>query len=124
MKQKLSEYNIHQNSMVLYCDNMGVINISKNPMQYSRTKHIDIHHHSICELVETNVISLEHVRRSVQLADMLTKPLKVTMFENLHVGLFVSLVNSNYIVMCVGFFLGYFFFLGFPSVARPTRQRF
>ena len=52
MKQMLSEYVLHQDSMVLYCDNMSAIDISKNPVQHSRTKHIDICHHFIPNLVE------------------------------------------------------------------------
>lgn len=57
----LSEYGISQDSMDQYCDNMNAINISKNLMQYSRIKHMDIRHYFIHELVETNVINLEHV---------------------------------------------------------------
>ncbi|KAL0534309.1 hypothetical protein IC582_028599 [Cucumis melo] len=83
MKQMLEEYGIHQSSMVLYCDNMSVISISKNPVQHSRTKHIDIRHHFIRELVNTKIISLEHVRSSLQLADIFTKPLDVSTFEGL-----------------------------------------
>lgn len=83
----LSEYGLSQDSMALYCDNMSATNISKNPVQYSHTKHIDIHHHFIHELVETNVINFEHVRSSVQLVDILTKPLKAMILESLWAGL-------------------------------------
>ncbi|MCI12182.1 gag-pol polyprotein, partial [Trifolium medium] len=44
-KQMLKEYNVDQDVMTLYCDNLSDINISKNPIQHSRTKHIDIRHH-------------------------------------------------------------------------------
>ncbi|XP_058762416.1 secreted RxLR effector protein 161-like, partial [Vicia villosa] len=44
MKQMLTEYNVPQNVMTLYCDNLSAINISKNPIQHNRTKHIDIRH--------------------------------------------------------------------------------
>ena len=37
MKQMLTEYNVEQDVMTLYCDNMSAINISKNPVQHSRT---------------------------------------------------------------------------------------
>lgn len=47
MKQMLSEYDVSQDAMILYCDNLSVINISKNPVQHNRTKHIDIRHHFI-----------------------------------------------------------------------------
>ncbi|XP_058733169.1 secreted RxLR effector protein 161-like [Vicia villosa] len=36
MKQMLTEYNVPQNVMTLYCDNLSAINISKNPIQHSR----------------------------------------------------------------------------------------
>ncbi|TYK06511.1 putative mitochondrial protein [Cucumis melo var. makuwa] len=52
MKQMLEEYGITQSSMVLYCNNMSAISISKIPVQHRRIKHIDIHHHFIRELVK------------------------------------------------------------------------
>ncbi|KAA0047402.1 Retrovirus-related Pol polyprotein from transposon TNT 1-94 [Cucumis melo var. makuwa] len=83
MKQMLDEYGITQSSMILYCDNLSAIIISKNPVQHSRTKHIDIRHYFIRELVEANIIRLEHVQSSFQLADIFTKPLDVATFEGL-----------------------------------------
>ncbi|CAL2233202.1 unnamed protein product [Prunus armeniaca] len=59
MKQMMSDYGIQQGTSTLFCDNLSAINISKNPVQHSRTKHIDIRHHFIRELVEEKVISLE-----------------------------------------------------------------
>jgi hypothetical protein len=72
MKQMLSEYNVKQDVITLYCDNLNAINISKNPIQHSRTKHIDIRHHFIRNLVEDNVVTLEHVATENQLADIFT----------------------------------------------------
>lgn len=83
----LSEYGISQSSMPLYCDNMRGISISKNPVQHSHMKHIDIHHHFIQELVETHVIKLEHVQSSMQLAYILTKLLEVLVLKSLWAGL-------------------------------------
>ncbi|CAM8877595.1 unnamed protein product [Rhodiola kirilowii] len=57
MKEMLSEYGVTQKEMTLYCDNMSAISISKNPVQHSRTKHIDIRHHFIRELVEQKVVN-------------------------------------------------------------------
>ncbi|MCI68219.1 peroxidase 4-like, partial [Trifolium medium] len=71
----LSEYNVEQDAMTLYCDNLSAINISKNPIQHSRTKHIDIRHHFIRELVEEKIVMLEHVATEEQLADIFTKAL-------------------------------------------------
>lgn len=83
----LIEYDIQQDTMILLCDNINAINISKNLVQHSRTKHIDIHHHFIRELVETKIISLEHVRSWIQLGDILTKLLEASLFESLRAGL-------------------------------------
>ncbi|XP_057444286.1 uncharacterized protein LOC130736472 [Lotus japonicus] len=69
--------------MTLFCDNLSAINISKNPIQHSRTKHIDIRHHFIRELVEDGTVTLEHVSTEKQLADIFTKALDATQFEKL-----------------------------------------
>ncbi|KAK1558510.1 hypothetical protein Q3G72_003173 [Acer saccharum] len=78
MKQMLVDYGFNQGTLTLFCDNMSAINISKNPVQHSRTKHIDIRHHFIRELVENKCIVLEHVGTNDQLADLFTKPLDAT----------------------------------------------
>ncbi|RVW15001.1 Copia protein [Vitis vinifera] len=67
----------------VFCDNTSAINISKNPVLHSRTKHIDIRHHFIRDLVEDKVVSLEYVPTEGQIADILTKPLDVSRFESL-----------------------------------------
>ena len=57
----LKDYGIDQGTMVVFCDNTSAINISKNPVLHSRTKHIDIRHHFIRDLVEDKIVSLEYV---------------------------------------------------------------
>ena len=69
--------------MTLLCDNLCSINISKNPIQHSRTKHIDICHYFIRELVEEKIVALEHVATELQLADLFTKALDANQFEKL-----------------------------------------
>lgn len=58
MKQILKDYGICQDTMNLFIDNLSTIQISKNPVQHSRTKHIGIRHHFIRDLVEEKVASL------------------------------------------------------------------
>ena len=79
----LKEYNVEQDVLTLYYDNLSVINISKNPIQHSRTKHIDIRHHFVRDLVEEEVVTLEHVDTKEQLADIFTKALDAKQFEKL-----------------------------------------
>ncbi|WJX12010.1 phytanoyl-CoA dioxygenase [Trifolium repens] len=83
MKQMLKEYDVEQDALTLYCDNMSAINISKNPFQHSKTKHIDICHHFIRDLVENKVVTMEHVGTKEQVADIFTKALDVVQFEKL-----------------------------------------
>ncbi|GAA0186984.1 transmembrane signal receptor [Lithospermum erythrorhizon] len=94
MKQMLEEYGVKPGVMTLYCDNMSAISISKNPVQHSRTKHIDIRHHFIRNLVEDGVVKLEHVSSDKQLADILTKGLEVNQFEDLKTALGLCVVNK------------------------------
>jgi hypothetical protein len=83
MKQLLVDYGFAQGKMIVYCDNTSAINISKNLVQHSRTKHIDSRHHFICDLVETQVLSLEFMPTKHQLADLFTKLLDGSRFEYL-----------------------------------------
>ena len=81
--------------LTLYCDNMSAINISKNPIQHSRTKHIDIRHHFIRDLVEDKVVTLEHVATDNQLADIFTKALDANKFETLRGKLGICLLDEQ-----------------------------
>jgi len=67
--------------MTIYCDNSSAINISKNPVQYSRTNHIDIRWHFIIDLVEYKIMPLKHVNIKHQLIDLFVKPLDGLRFE-------------------------------------------
>lgn len=78
----LKEYNVSQDIMKLYCDNMSAINIYKNPIYHIRTKHIDIRHKFIREVMEDKMITLNHVPKEKELDDFFTKVLDATQFEN------------------------------------------
>ena len=43
------------------CDNTSAINLSKNLIQYSRTKHIEIRHHHLRDHVQNGFIALEFI---------------------------------------------------------------
>ncbi|KAL8149651.1 hypothetical protein AgCh_006599 [Apium graveolens] len=44
MQQTLQDFGILYTNFPIYCDNTSAINICKNPVMHSRTKHIDVHH--------------------------------------------------------------------------------
>ncbi|KAD7478171.1 hypothetical protein E3N88_01307 [Mikania micrantha] len=60
---------------VIYCDNNSAINLSKNPVLHSRSKHIELKYHFIRDLVAQNQIKLEFCDTHHQVADVLTKGL-------------------------------------------------
>ncbi|GJW27113.1 copia protein [Tanacetum coccineum] len=66
---------------------IGAIDLSKNPVQPSRTKHIKIHHHFLRDNVQKGRISIEKVPSVDNIADILTKPLKHELFNYLRLGL-------------------------------------
>ena len=79
--QKLHDYGICQEHLTIYCDNTSAINISKNPVQNSQTKHIEIQLHFIQELVEDGTLTLEFIHTDDQKTDLFTKPLDSKRFE-------------------------------------------
>lgn len=52
MKQMVSDYGIIVRNLFLLYNNANAICISKDPIQHLRTKHIDIRHHFIRDLVK------------------------------------------------------------------------
>lgn len=59
----------------LYCDNKAAISIAHNPVQYDRTKHVEIDRHFIKEKIEAGAICTPFVPTLQQIADILTKGL-------------------------------------------------
>ena len=80
MKQQLSDYGILLDRIPIRCDNTSAINLSKNPVQHSRTKHIEIRHHFLRDHVLKGDCLLEFVDTKNQLADIFTKPLPKDIF--------------------------------------------
>nr|GEX06710.1 copia protein [Tanacetum cinerariifolium] len=76
MKQALIDYDINLDDIPVLCDNKGVIDLRKNPVLHSRTKHIEIRHHFLRDNVQKGNISIKKVSFEDNIADILTKPLK------------------------------------------------
>jgi len=93
LKQQLCDYGVNVSCMPIFCDNTSAIVISKNPVQHSRTKHIDIRHHFIRNHVEKGNITLEFCSTEKQWADILTKPLARKRFELLRLE--IGLISNN-----------------------------
>ena len=72
-----------QNKILIKCQNTSTINISKNPIQHSRTKHIEIRHYFIREHIQKEDIILEFIPMKDQLEDIFTKPLNGDRFKQI-----------------------------------------
>lgn len=68
--------------MRLYCDNKSAISIAHNPVQHDRTKHVEIDRHFIKEKLESGLICTPYISTHSQLADVLTKGLSSSAFQN------------------------------------------
>jgi len=75
LKGMLEELGCRQPQTSLPGDNQGSIHLANRPAAHSRTKHIDIRHHLIRELIERGIVKLDYVPTADQKADVLTKAL-------------------------------------------------
>nr|GEZ68195.1 retrovirus-related Pol polyprotein from transposon TNT 1-94 [Tanacetum cinerariifolium] len=80
MRTQLTDYGFHLDKIPMYCDSKAAIAISCNPVQRSRTKHIDVRYYFIKEKVENGIVELFLIRTEYQLADLFTKALPVERF--------------------------------------------
>ncbi|GKA44659.1 ribonuclease H-like domain-containing protein [Tanacetum coccineum] len=67
---------------LVYCDNVSAVNMSANPVQNQRTKHIEIDIHFIRDMVTAGQVRVLHVHSRYQYADIFTKGLHSALFED------------------------------------------
>nr|GEX39789.1 copia protein [Tanacetum cinerariifolium] len=87
MKQALLDYDVRLDDVPIMCDNKGAIDLSKNLVKHSRTKHIEIRHHFLLDNIQKGHIFVEKVPSIDNIANILTKPLKRESFNYLRLGL-------------------------------------
>ena len=76
MKKTLEELVVkYEHPIVIDCDNTSSINISKNSVMHSNTKHIQIKYHFLRDQVSQKVVKLEYIDTKEQIVDIFTKPL-------------------------------------------------
>ena len=69
MKEDITE------PITLYFDNTSAINISKNLVMHTKTKHIAIKYHYVRELVQDKEVRMEYVHTKEKIANIFTKAL-------------------------------------------------
>ena len=66
---------------IIHEDNLGAIYLTKNPQINQRTKHINVRHHFIRNLVEKRVVKIQIIKSEDIIADILTKNVKEETFN-------------------------------------------
>lgn len=69
--------------VVIHCDNTNAVNMSKNPMMHSKTKHIYIKYHFLRDKVAEKEIILEYISTKEHIVDIFTNSLPKDAFEYL-----------------------------------------
>jgi len=127
MKQQLSDFGLNLSKIPLLCDNTSAINLTKNPVQHSRTKHIEIRHHFIRDHVTNGDCEIQFVSTENQLANLFTKPLSKERFNFLRNELVYWISNMccesfiSYVLLAICFF---FFFSSWHFTVHCTRFNF
>ncbi|GKF92330.1 hypothetical protein Tco_0279049, partial [Tanacetum coccineum] len=83
LRTQLTDYGFHFDKIPMYCDSKAAMAISCNPVQHSRTKHIDVRYHFIKEQVEKGIVELFFVEIEYKLANLFTKTLSEDRFKYL-----------------------------------------
>ena len=69
--------------MNLYCDNKAAIKITQNPVQYDRTKYVEVDCHFIKEKLDQKIIHFSFIKSESQLGDILTKVISGKIFHDM-----------------------------------------
>jgi hypothetical protein len=77
------DYGYKLSKVPLLCDNESAIHMADNPVEHSRTKHIDIRYHFLRDHQQKGDIEIAYVNTHNQLADIFTKPLDEKTFSKL-----------------------------------------
>ncbi|KAI3676109.1 hypothetical protein L1987_85708 [Smallanthus sonchifolius] len=80
---QMLDYGITFHETPILCNNTAVPYITKNPVQHSKTKHIEIKHHFMRDWVEKKHIQIVEVKTHKQTADIFTKAFDSTRFAQL-----------------------------------------
>ena len=81
LRLMFGDLKVPHTGVLLLCDNQASERLAKNPIASDRTKHIEIKHRKIQEMVEHGKMEVEWVSTRAQLADLFTKQLNKTQFD-------------------------------------------
>jgi hypothetical protein len=103
IRELLKDLNYEQlEPSVIFEDNQSTIKLAKNPVQHSRTKHIDTRHHFIRQMIEENQIAIEYCPTEEMIADLATKGLTKSKFNYLRdkLGIVTNISSRGGVKLC------------------------
>ncbi|GJX58197.1 putative ribonuclease H-like domain-containing protein [Tanacetum coccineum] len=83
IQNQLLDYGYNFMNTVIYIDNTSTICIIENPVQHSKTKHIEIRHHFIRDCNTKKLIQMAKIDTQLNVADLLTKGFDAGRFQYL-----------------------------------------
>jgi hypothetical protein len=84
LQSLLLEMHLNKNEeFELMIDNKSAISLAKNPVAHGRSKQIETKFHFLRDQASKGKLKLTHCKTDVQVADILTKPLKIERFKEL-----------------------------------------
>ncbi|GJY22778.1 putative reverse transcriptase, RNA-dependent DNA polymerase [Tanacetum coccineum] len=83
IQNQLLDYGYNFINTVIYIDNTSTICIIENPVQHSKTKHIEIRHHFIRDCNAKKLIQMAKINTQLNVADLLTKGFDAGRFQYL-----------------------------------------
>ena len=85
---------------VVFCDNISSVYMSANPVHHRRTKHIELDIHFVREQVALGKLRVLHVPTKQQFADVLTKGLPTTAFQDFRSSLCIRPPDASTAAGC------------------------
>ena len=91
IQNQMLDYGFNFMNTSINIDNESAICIVKNPVQHSKTKHIEIRHHFIRDAYEKGLVTVSKIHTDNNVADLLTKAFDGPRFNFLVVS--IGMVN-------------------------------
>ncbi|SOV06706.1 uncharacterized protein UDID_17586 [Ustilago sp. UG-2017a] len=96
LKQLLCSIGIATGTPTVYSDNTGCIQVSKDPAQHWKLKHIDTKYHFVRNNVQEGRVQIKYVDTTRNLADVLTKPIGRQAMQQARSGLHLQILAAVY----------------------------
>ena len=96
LRQLLGELSVPVDKAALvYCDNISSVYMASNPVHHRRTKHIELDIHFVREKVAVGDVRVLHVPTGQQFADIMTKGLPSSVFQEFRSSLGISPTDAT-----------------------------